>query len=132
MGKKLEALRNLLYEVDENKQTVFSEAPAPLTEEEKQQFAEAISRYSETVEAMLPKQNLEEMMSGVAKMVETAGRMIAESQNEMLDKVAESRRQKFIEASCNEAKKACNELVINRRKLEAALNDIGEGLNKYF
>ena len=36
MGKKLEALRNLLYEQDVKKETVFSEGPAPLSEEEKQ------------------------------------------------------------------------------------------------
>ena len=72
MGKKLEALRNLLYEQDVKKETVFSEGPAPLSEEEKQQFSEAISRYEETVNAMVTKRNLEEMVMGVSKMVETA------------------------------------------------------------
>ena len=132
MGKKLEALRNLLYEQDVKKETVFSEGPAPLSEEEKQRFSEAISRYEETVNAMLTKRNLEEMVIGVSKMVETAERMIGESQNEMLDKVAESRRMKMVTAAVNDLKKAATEVVINERKMEAALNDIGEGLNKYF
>ena len=132
MGKKLETLKNLLYERDVTKETVFSEGPAPLTEVEKQEFSEAISRYEETVNAMVTKRNLEQMVAGVSKMVETANRMIGESQNEMLEKVAESRRIKFIEASVNELKKAATEVVINERKMEAALNDIGEGLNKYF
>ena len=132
MGKKLEALKNLLYEQDVKKETVFSEGPAPLSEEEKQRFAEAISRYEETVNAMLTKRNLEEMVMGVSKMVETAERMIGESQNEMLDKVAESRRMKMVTAAVNDLKKAATEVVINERKMEAALNDIGEGLGKYF
>ena len=132
MGKKLETLKNLLYERDVTKETVFSEGPAPLTEVEKQEFSEAISRYEETVNAMVTQRNLEEMVAGVSKMVETANRMIGESQNEMLEKVAESRRIKFIEASVNELKKAATEVVINERKMEAALNDIGEGLGKYF
>ena len=132
MGKKLEALRNLLYEQDVKKETVFSEGPAPLSEEEKQQFSEAISRYEETVNAMLTKRNLEEMVIGVSKMVETAERMIGESQNELLDKVAESRRMKMVTAAVNDLKKAATEVVINERKMEAALNDIGEGLGKYF
>ncbi len=132
MGKKLETLKNLLYERDVTKETVFSEGPAPLTEVEKQEFSEAISRYEETVNAMVTKRNLEQMVAGVSKMVETANRMIGESQNEMLEKVAESRRIKFIEASVNELKKAATEVVINERKMEAALNDIGEGLGKYF
>ena len=132
MGKKLEALRNLLYEQDVKKETVFSEGPAPLSEEEKQQFSEAISRYEETVNAMVTKRNLEEMVMGVSKMVETAERMIGESQNEMLEKVAENRRMKMVTAAVNDLKKAATEVVINERKMEAALNDIGEGLNKYF
>ena len=132
MGKKLEALRNLLYEQDVKKETVFSEGPAPLSEEEKQQFSEAISRYEETVNAMITKRNLEEMVMGVSKMVETAERMIGESQNEMLDKVAENRRLKMVTAAVNDLKKAATEVVINERKMEAALNDIGEGLGKYF
>jgi hypothetical protein len=132
MGKKLEALKNLLYEQDVKKETVFSEGPAPLSEEEKQQFSEAISRYEETVNAMLTKRNLEEMVTGVSKMVETAERMIGESQNEMLEKVAENRRMKMVTAAVNDLKKAATEVVINERKMEAALNDIGEGLNKYF
>ena len=132
MGKKLEALRNLLYEQDVKKETVFSEGPAPLSEEEKQQFSEAISRYEETVNAMVTKRNLEEMVMGVSKMVETAERMIGESQNEMLEKVAENRRMKMVTAAVNDLKKAATEVVINERKMEAALNDIGEGLGKYF
>ena len=44
-NKNLNALMNLLKE-DASKQTVFSEAPTPLTEEEKQSFAANIGRYS--------------------------------------------------------------------------------------
>tara|TARA_R110000764_G_scaffold232836_1_gene325465 strand:- start:259 stop:684 length:426 start_codon:yes stop_codon:yes gene_type:complete len=130
-NKNLNALMNLLKE-DASKQTVFSEAPTPLTEEEKQSFAENIGRYSEIVDSMVTKRNLEEMVTGVSKMVEIAERMIGESQNEMLDKVAESRRLKYVNAAVVELKKAATEVVINERKMEAALNDIGEGLNKYF
>tara|TARA_R110002124_G_scaffold238172_2_gene403453 strand:+ start:71 stop:496 length:426 start_codon:yes stop_codon:yes gene_type:complete len=130
-NKNLNALQNFLNE-DASKQTVFNEAPTPLTEEEKQSFAENIGRYSEIVDSMVTKRNLEEMVTGVSKMVEIAERMIGESQNEMLDKVAESRRLKYVNAAVVELKKAATEVVINERKMEAALNDIGEGLNKYF
>ena len=132
MGKKLETLRNILYEVDENKQTVFSEGPAPLTSEEKRDFAETISRYSEIVESMISKRKLQEMMQQVEKMVEVGSRYIAESGADFTDKVSENRRIKYVETACNEAKKACNEILIAERRLEAALSDIGEGFNKYF
>ncbi len=132
-AKNLNAIRNLLYEQQQStKETVFSDGPAALTEEEKQEFSEAISRYEETVNAMITERNLEEMVNGVSKMVETAERMIGESQNEMLDKVAEKRRINLVTAAVNDLKKCATEIVINERKMEAALNDIGEGLNKYF
>ncbi len=41
-NKNLTALRDLL---NEDKQTVFSEGPAPLTNEQKRQFAEAVKTY---------------------------------------------------------------------------------------
>ena len=131
-AKNLNAIRDILYEQHLKKETVFGEQPAALTEEEKQEFSEAISRYEETVDAMVTKRNLEKMVNGVSKMVETAERMIGESQNEMLEKVAEKRRLNYVTAAVNELKKAATEVVINERKMEAALNDIGEGLNKYF
>jgi len=131
-AKNLNAIRDILYEQHLKKETVFGEQPAALTEEEKAQFSEAISRYSETVESMVTQRNLEGMVAGVSKMVETAERMIGESQNEMLDKVAEKRRLNMVTAAVNELKKCATEVVINERKMEAALNDIGEGLNKYF
>ena len=132
MGKKLETLRNLLYEIDSKKETVFSDGPAPLTSEEKRAFAETVNRYSEIVESMISKRKLQEMMQEVEKMVEVGSRYIAESDGDVTDKVSESRRMKYVEAACNEAKKACNEILIAERRLEAALSDIGEGFNKYF
>jgi methionyl-tRNA synthetase len=132
MGKKLETLRNLLYEMDSKKETVFSEGPAPVTQEEKQAFAEAISRYSETVDAMVSERDLERMVEGVVKMVETADRMIAESEHEMLDKINEKRRMRMVNEAVNELKKCANEIVINERRMKACLEDIGVGLNKYY
>ena len=131
MGKKLETLKNLLYERDLNKKLVFNQQEAPMTEEEKRQLADTVARYSEIVEAMLPKQNLEEMMTQVSNMVEMAGKYIKENEDQ-IEKLQAGRTQKFIESSCNEAKKACNEIEIAKRRLTASLDDIGEALNKYF
>lgn len=131
MGKKLETLKNLLYERDVNKKLVFDEQEAPMTEEEKRQLADTVARYSEIVEAMLPKQNLEEMMTRVSNMVESAGKYIKENED-MIEKVQAGRIHKLMDAATNEAKKSCNEMMIARRRLQASLDDIGEALNKYF
>jgi methionyl-tRNA synthetase len=131
MGKKLETLKNLLYERDANKKLVFDQQEAPMTEEEKRQLADTVARYSEIVEAMLPKQNLEEMMTQVSNMVESAGKYIKENEDQ-IEKLQAGRIDKLMVAATNEAKKACNEMMIARRRLGASLDDIGEALNKYF
>jgi hypothetical protein len=131
MGKKLETLRNILYEFDSDKKNVFQEQEAPMSAEEKRNLAETVARYSEIVEQMLPQQNLQEMMNQVSSMVEMAGKYIKENEDQ-IEKLQAGRTHKFIESSCNEAKKACNEIEIAKRRLTAALDDIGEGLNKYF
>ena len=81
---------------------------------------------------MVSERDLERMVEGVAKMVETADRMIAESNHEMLDKMAEKRRMEMVNKAVNELKKCANEIVINERRMKACLEDIGVGLNKYF
>ena len=65
-------------------------------------------------------------------MVETASRMISESDDDMLDKVAESRRMKMVEAALKDFRKSANEIMIHERRCQAAIDDIGEGLKKYY
>ena len=59
MGKKLETLRSMLYEMDAKK-NVFQEGPMPLTQEEKQQFAESLRTFSRLGESVYSQRKLEE------------------------------------------------------------------------
>jgi hypothetical protein len=131
LGKNLNTIKSFLNETD--KRTVFEkDEPTPLTMEDKQRFAESLSSYSAMAKAVSGTRNLEEIVERISHMVETATRMVHESEDDMLDKVAESRRLKMVEAALKDLKKSANEIMIHERRCSAAIDDIGEGLKKYY
>ena len=132
MKSKLQTLRDLLYEKQE-KQMVFGEQPAPLSREDKQSFAEGLNSFSAMTETLRARgERLKEAVEQISKMVETANRMISESDDDIVDKVDASRRSKFIEMSLKELQKSASEVMIHERRMEAACEDIREGLSKYY
>lgn len=135
MKSKLQTLRDLLYERDMNlnKQTVFSEKEAPLSIDDKKALAENLSSFSTISETLRARgQHLEEAVSKITKMVETANRMIQESDDDMVEKVAAGRHMKIVEMALKEMQKCANEVMIHERRMEAACEDIREGLSKYY
>lgn len=133
MKSKLQLVRDLLYERDEKKQTVFGEQQAPLSIDEKRALADGLSRFSELAETLRARgERLKESVEQISKMVEVADRMISESENDIVDKVDASRRSKYVKASLTELQKSVNEVMIHERRMEAACEDIREGLSKYY
>ena len=135
MKSKLQTLRDLLYERDMNlnKQTVFSEKEAPLTIEDKKALAENLGAFSSMAETLRARgQRLEEAVTSITKMVETANRMIQESDEDMVEKVAAKRHMDYVNKAVNEMQKCANEVMIHERRMEAACDDIREGLSKYY
>lgn len=130
LGKNLNRIKSLLNETE--KQTVFSDVEAPLSIEDKKKFAESLSMYSSMADSISGNRDLSEIVERISHMVETAGRMVSESDDDMLDKVAESRRMKMVEAALKDLKKSANEIMIHERRCQAAIDDIGEGLKKYY
>lgn len=135
MKSKLQTLRDLLYERDMNlnKETVFSQKEAPLSIEEKKALAENLNSFSAMAETLRARgQRLEEAVSKITKMVETANRMIQESDDDMVEKVAAGRHMKMVEMALKEMQKSASEVMIHERRMEAACEDIREGLSKYY
>lgn len=133
MKSKLQTLRDLLYEQSDKKTTVFSEQPAPLSIEEKRAFAEGLNRFSEIAESMRARgTQLKEAVDQMTSMVETAGRMISESDQDMVDKINSKRHLEYVNKALTEMQKSANEVMIHERRMEAACEDIGEGLRKYY
>ena len=131
MKSKLQTLRELLYETDTKKQTVFSDQPEPLTTEDKRAFAESLKTFSQLGESVYGNRNLEEITERISKMVETACKMVTEKED-VVDSVSASRHMKHVQAAMNEFKKSAAEMMIHSRRLAAAYEDIAEGLSKYY
>ena len=132
MKSKLQTLRDLLYE-KQQKETVFGEQPQPLSLEEKRAFAEGLNSFSAMTETLRARgERLKEAVNQISKMVETAGRMITESDDDMVEKVSAKRHLEYVNKAMAEMQKSANEVMINERRMEAACEDIREGLSKYY
>ena len=129
-NKNLNKIISLLNESD--KQTVFSDQPEPLSIDDKRYFAESLKQYSALGEVMYGKANLKEAVEQIVKMVETATRMVSESEDDMVDKIAANRHLKYLESSCKDLQKSANEVMIHEKRMAAAYEDIAEGLRKYY
>jgi hypothetical protein len=130
LGKNLKTIKSFLNETE--KRTVFGNESVPLTMDDKKQFAETLRSFSSMAESVSGTRNLDEIVERISRMVETASRMISESDDDMLDKVAEGRRLKMIESALKDFRKSANEIMIHERRCQAAMDDIGEGLKKYY
>ncbi len=117
----------------QEKRTVFSEQPQPLSLEEKRAFAEGLNSFSAMTETLRARgERLKEAVNQISKMVETAGRMITESDDDMVEKVSAKRHLEYVNKAMAEMQKCANEVMIHERRMEAACEDIREGLSKYY
>jgi len=116
----------------EEKAGVFKEQPAPLSLEEKRHFVDSLRQYSQLGEVMYGKKQLQEAVNHITKMVETATRMISESDDDVVEKVAASRHLKTLSEAVKELQKSANEVLIHERRMAAAYEDIATGLQKYY
>jgi len=130
-NKNLNKIINILNESDKQ-ETVFSEQPQPLSPNDKRYFVQSLKQYSALGEVMYGKANLKEAVEQIVKMVETATRMVSESEDDMVDKIAANRHLKYLESSCKDLQKSANEVMIHEKRMAAAYEDIAEGLKKYY
>ena len=129
MKSKLKIIRELLRE---EKQTVFSEQPTPLTTEEKMAFREALKTFSQMGESVYGTGKLQEVVENLTKVVETANRLVTEESDDIVDNVNSSRHFKVINEALKQFSKSANEVMIHERRLAAAFEDIAQGIQKYY
>ena len=129
MKSKLQIIQDLLKE---QKQTVFSEQPIPLTTEEKMAFRNALKTFSQMGESVYGTGKLQEIVENISNVVETANRLVTEESEDLVDGVSASRQFKGINAALNEFKKSASEVMIHERRMAAAFEDIAQGIQKYY
>jgi hypothetical protein len=129
-NKRLKIIRDLVNE-DASKQTVFSEGPAPLTTEQKRQFVEACKTFSHMGESVYGSGKLKEIVERITSIVEIGSQLVTEKED-IVDSVSASRHMKGMGVALKEFQKSANEVMIHERRMEAAFEDIAEGIQKYF
>ena len=107
-----------------------SEQPQ-ITKEQKKAFMEAIRGFSQLGEGVYGKTNLKELCEKVKYMVETANQVTL-SEGDWFDGMTVNRNMKEIANSYKVFEKTAQEMSVLRERFEAAFEDIGRGLNRYF
>jgi hypothetical protein len=130
-AKNLNAIRDLLYEQNIKKETVFGDEPTPLTTEEKRQFVEACKTFSHMGESVYGSGKLTEIVERISSIVETASQLVTE-EGEMVDSISANRQMKGTKEALKEFQKSANEVMIHERRMAAAFEDIAQGIQKYF
>ena len=105
--------------------------PPKITKEEKQAFLEAVRGFSQLGEGVYGKTNLNELCEKVKHMVETANNVTL-SEGDWFDGITVSRNMKDIANSYKVFEKTAQDMSQLRERLEAAFEDIGQGLGRYF
>jgi hypothetical protein len=102
-----------------------------ITKEEKKAFLEAVRGFSQLGEGVYGKTNLKELCEKVKHMVEMANHVTL-AEGDWFDGITVNRNMKEIANSYKVFEKTAQEMSQLRERLEAALEDIGTGLGRYF
>ncbi len=105
--------------------------PVQVTKEQKKAFMEAIRGFSQLGEGVYGKTNLKELCEKVKYMVETANHVTL-SEGDWFDGMTVNRNMKEIANSYKVFEKTAQEMSVLRERFEAAFEDFGRGLNRYF
>ncbi len=102
-----------------------------ITQEEKKAFLEAVRGFSQLGEGVYGKTNLKELCEKVKHMVEMANHVTL-AEGDWFDGITVNRNMKEIANSYKVFEKTAQEMSQLRERLEAAFEDIGQGLGRYF
>ena len=105
--------------------------PPKITKEEKLAFLEAVRGFSQLGEGVYGKTNLKELCEKVKHIVEMANHVTL-SEGDWFDGITVNRNMKEIANSYKVFEKTAQEMTQLRERLEAAFEDIGQGLGRYF
>tara|TARA_Y100000034_G_C6593605_1_gene257955 strand:+ start:50 stop:421 length:372 start_codon:yes stop_codon:yes gene_type:complete len=103
-----------------------------ITKEQRQAFLESVRGFSKLGESVYGSINLRELCEKVKYMVETANQVTLSENDDWFDKMTVSRNMKEIANSYKVFEKTAQEMSVLRERLEAAYEDVGNGLSRYF
>ena len=103
-----------------------------MTKEEKKAFLEAVSQYHKLGEMVYRNNQLSELSETLNNIVSTAENLTMQESEHWFDNVTVSRHMKQIQEAYKVFEKTAGEMSGMQQSLEAAYEDIGTVLNKYY
>ena len=103
-----------------------------MTKEEKKAFLEAVSQYHKLGEMVYRNNKLSELAETLSSIVTTAENLTIQESEHWFDNVTVSRHMKQIQEAYKTFEKTAQEMSGMQQRLEAAYEDIGTVLNKYY
>ena len=108
------------------------ELTQPAPEMSKEEFMEAVKRYSTYKESINRSGNLKKMVAEIGKLVNSAQTITLAETGEWFDEITVNRHMKQLQEAYKVLEKTCNELVQSQQRFESAYNDIGRVLENYY
>jgi hypothetical protein len=103
-----------------------------MTKEDKKAFLEAVANYHRLGEMIYRANTLKEVASTLGGIVEMAENMTLQESEHWFDNVTVSRHMKQLQEAYKVFEKTAGEMSGMQQRLEAAYEDIGTVLNKYY
>ena len=103
-----------------------------MTKEEKKAFLEAVSQYHKLGEMVYRNNQLSELSETLSNIVSTAENLTMQESEHWFDNVTVSRHMKQLQEAYKTFEKTAGEMSGMQQRLEAAYEDIGTVLNKYY
>lgn len=102
-----------------------------LSMNEKKQFVEAVKKFNEYGDKIF-REDLDDLIETIKNIVETASTLTINEMGDDFDQITVNRHVKSMKESCKVFEKSACELKTLQRRMEAAYEDIGQNLNKYY
>lgn len=108
------------------------EEDSAVTSEDKKAFLEAVANYHQLGEMIYRANTLKEVASTLSNIVEMAENVTLQESEHWFDNVTVSRHMKQLQEAYKTFEKTAGEMSGMQQRLEAAYEDIGTVLNKYY
>lgn len=109
-----------------------SEDKIPMTTEQKKAFLEAIYKFAEHSNSIYRQHNIKETSKYLGELIEAASNLTLSETEDWFDGVTVGRHMKHLGEAFKIFEKTAAEMDTLQQRLEAAYEDIGSTLNKYY
>jgi len=112
-------------------ETILEDQPKPMSKEEKRAFMQEVANFSALGESVYGKGDLEEIVERVKNIIESADKIMTES-DDWMSNVAHKKGNKRMHEDYRDFEQAARELKEAQERMSLCYENIGQHLNRYF